>query len=84
MNLIKQFPDITEKMRAKIKVTQKNYKTANAIQPVILIEDEAVVKFYEGKFKRWHFKLFFIIGSILAILYYGLLQSASFFNWITA
>jgi hypothetical protein len=82
MNLIKQFPDITEKMRSKIKVTQKNYKTAYAAQ-VIYVEDEAVVKFYEGEFRRWHFKLFFIVGSILAILYFGLLQSASVFNWVT-
>jgi hypothetical protein len=83
MNLIKQFPDITEKMRLKIKTTQKSYKAANAAQPIYL-EDEAVVKFYEGEFKRWHFKLFFIVGAILAILYYGLLQSASIFNWIVA
>lgn len=84
MNLIQQFPDVSQKIRSKIAEGQRNYKTANAKQSIIYSEEEAVSAHYEGEFRRWHFKLFFIVGSILGTIYFALLKSSWVLNWITA
>jgi hypothetical protein len=84
MNLIKQFPDISEKMRAKIRMEQRVYRVTNAMQPLTYIEDKAVVKYYEGEFKRWHFKLFFIVAASIGGVYFVLLKSSWILNWLAA
>jgi hypothetical protein len=84
MNLIQQFPDISQKIRSKIAEGQRNYKTANAKQAMPYSEEEAVSAYYEGEFRRRHFKLFFIVGSILGIIYFALLKGSWILNWITA
>jgi hypothetical protein len=47
-------------------------------------EEEAVSAYFEGEFRRWHFKLFFIVGAILGTIYFALLKSSWVLNWITA
>jgi hypothetical protein len=84
MNLIKQFPDISEKMRAKTRMEQRVYRVANAMQPLTYIEDKAVAKYYEGEFRRWHFKLFFIMAASVGGIYFALLKSPWILNWLAA
>lgn len=83
MNLTKQFPDISEKLRAKIKISARNYKPVNAPQSSSYIEDQAVVKYYEGEFRRWHLKLLFIVVVTLSSFYLVLLKSGWIFHWVT-
>jgi hypothetical protein len=82
MNPIEQFPDISEKVRAKIKMSSRNYKAANALFPVSYCESDAVTKYYEGHFKRWHVKLFFILAVCVSLFYFTLLQGARILQWI--
>ena len=84
MNLIEQFPDISMAMRAKIKTQQKNYNIATANAEIPFNMDKAMASFYNKEFRRWHFKLFFIVGSILATIYFALLKGSWVLNWITA
>jgi hypothetical protein len=84
MNLIDQFPDVSEKMRANIRMSRKNYASANAIQPLSYSEGEAVSRYYEGEFRRWHFKLLFIVAASVGIVYLALLNGAWIFNLIAA
>jgi len=81
MNLIQQFPDISGKMRARIK-TNQNYRAANAMQPLSYIESQAVVQYYEGEFRRWHLKLLFIIVASFGTLYFAILKSSWILNLI--
>jgi hypothetical protein len=83
MSLIEQFPDISEKVRAKIKMSGRNYKAANAPFPLSYCESDAVTKYYEGQFKRWHLKLLFTLAVCVSLLYFTLLQSARILHWIT-
>ena len=84
MNLIQQFPDISGKIRARIKINNRNYKAVNPVQPLSYIENEVVSKYYEGEFRRWHLKFLFIIAFTLGILYFTLLKSAWIFNLIAS
>jgi hypothetical protein len=84
MNLIKQFPDISEKMRAKTRIDQRIYRTANAVRPLTYMEDKAVVEFYDGEFRKWHFKLFFIVAASIGVIYFTLLKTSSIITWFAA
>lgn len=84
MNLIQQFPDTSEKIRTKIKVHQRIYRAANALQPPVYSESKEVIEFYEGTFRRWHIKLLFIIATCLGAGYFVLHKSAWIFNWISS
>jgi hypothetical protein len=83
MNLIEQFPDISAKVRAKIKMDPSNYKAVNARFPSSYYENEAVTKYYAGQFRKWHLKLFFILAVCVSIFYFTLLQGARVLQWIT-
>ena len=83
MNLILQFPDISEQMRSKTKRNQRNFKAVNANHPMPYSEDETITKYYEGEFRRWHFKLLFIIAASLGIVWFSVLNSAWIFNAVT-
>jgi hypothetical protein len=80
MNLIQQFPDISQTLRAKIKINNRSYKAANAQQSSSYIEDKDVVRYYENGFRRWHFKLLFIVAAILGIFYFALLEVGRMFS----
>jgi hypothetical protein len=77
MNLIQQFPDISGSIRAKIK---RANIPVNATRPLPYSEDIALAAHYEGKFRRWHLKLLFIIASCVGTIYFALLNSAWIIN----
>jgi hypothetical protein len=77
MNLIKQFPDISGRIRAKAK---RANKPVNANRQLPYREDAAVVAYYEGEFRRWHLKLFLIVPACMAIVYFALLNSVGIMN----
>jgi hypothetical protein len=80
MNLIQQFPDISEEMRSKNKAGVKIYRSANAKKSLGYTEEEAVVKHYEGEFKKWHIKFLFILSATLGIVSLILLKSFWIYN----
>jgi hypothetical protein len=84
MNLIQQFPDISEKMRCKNRrMGQRIYRTANAVQSVTYSEDRGSrPNHYDGEFRRRHFKLFFIVAASLGTIYFALLKSSLDFNLV--
>lgn len=83
MNLILQFPDISEEMRSKSKKNQRNYKAINANHPLAYSEDEIVSKYFEGEFRRWHIKLFIIIAASLGFLWFTIINISWIYNLIT-
>jgi hypothetical protein len=82
MNLVQQFPDISEKMRSKKEMGDRSYRSANAKQSLGYIEDEAVVQYYEGEFRRWHIKFLFIVAATLGVTYVIILKSFWIYNLI--
>ena len=75
MTLIQQFPDISEQLRLKSQMRDRSNRSNNVTQPSGYIEDEAVVQYYEGEFKRWHLKFLFIVAATLGIVCAILLKS---------
>jgi hypothetical protein len=73
MSLSQQFPDISGRIRAKAK---RVTKPVNANRPLLYSEDSGVAAYYEGEFRRWHAKLFFIVSACIAIIYLAFLNSA--------
>jgi hypothetical protein len=79
MTLIKQFPDISGRIRAKIK---RANKPVNASWPLPYNEDPGVAAYYEGEFRRWHMKLFFIVAACIAISYFAILNGVWIMNYL--
>ena len=84
MNLIQQFPDVSAEKRARAKPDNKRFKTANAKRSHPYREDDAVVKYYENKFRKWHIKVLFILVGTIAMTYYFILKGFWIFQWITS
>ena len=80
MNLIHQFPDVSMKMRDKFKLRKKAYlwKDVNTQ----LTYDKGMTRFYDNEFRKWHFKLIFIIVLGIASLYFIILNAPGFFQWV--
>lgn len=78
MSLTEQFPDVSGRIRARIK---RANRPVNANMPLPYREDPLIAAYYEGQFRRWHMKLFFIVSACLAITYFGLLNSARIINY---
>ena len=83
MTLVQQFPDISEAMRLKRQMRNKDYSSLKLELPLGYVEDEEVVKFYEGEFKRWHIKLLLIVAATLALLFTVSLKIFWIYNSIT-
>jgi hypothetical protein len=69
MTLAQQFPDISAVIRSKKEATFKNSGSVNARQSLRYTEAEAVTRYYEGEFKRWHVKFLFIVAAALGAVY---------------
>ena len=82
MNLVRQFPDISEKMRSKNETGGRSSRSANAKQSRGYWEDDAVVKYYEGQFRRWHLQFLFILAATLGVTYIIILNSFWIYNLI--
>ena len=80
MNLVQQFPDISEKMRSKDKAGARNYRSENAREYLGDSEEDAVVKHYEAEFRKWHIKFLFILSVTLGIITLILLKSFWIYN----
>jgi glutaminase len=83
MNLVQQFPDISEKLRSKNEKSYRNFRSANVKQSSGYIEDEAVVQYYEGEFRRCHIKFLSIVVATFAVIYVILLKSSWIYNLIS-
>jgi hypothetical protein len=79
MSLIQQFPDISGRIRAKIK---RAIKPVNASRTLPYSEDPGVAAYYEGEFRRWHVKLLFIGAACMATIYLAILNSAWIVNYL--
>ena len=55
--------------------------TANA--PIPYDQQNALKEFYDNAFRKWHFKVVFIIASLIGSMYALLLNSRGIFNWMT-
>ena len=84
MNLIQQFPDVSAEKRARATADNKRLKTANAKRSHPYREDDAVVKYYENEFRKWHIKVLFIFVGTIAMTYYFILKGFWIFQWITS
>jgi hypothetical protein len=84
MTLIQQFPDISEKMRSKNQMDYRNNRSANTKRPLGYIENEAVIQYYEGTFRRWHIKFLSIVAVTLGIIYVIILKSFWIYNLINS
>jgi|GEM_PF-5331121 len=80
MNLIQQFPNISEQVRAKFKMTQKHRKPENIWSNLPC--DDRQTKFHENEFRKWHIKLVFIIAGTITLLYTFIFNATSIFMWI--
>jgi hypothetical protein len=80
MTLVQQFPDISRKTRSKNENVNKTYRLAGIKRSLAYVEDEAVVRYYEGEFRRWHVKFLLILGGIFGIMYFLLLKSFWIYN----
>lgn len=70
MNLIQQFPDISMKMRDKLKSRRRSHQWKIENPEMTFDENLIQTKFYNSEFKKRHIKLVFIIGLTLSSLYF--------------
>jgi hypothetical protein len=82
MNLVQQFPDISENLRTKNGMGNRHSRSANSKQSLAYVEDETVVQYYEGEFRKWHFKFLVILAAIFGMIYFLLLKSFWIYNLI--
>jgi hypothetical protein len=82
MTLIEQFPDVSEKVRAKFKIALRKQRDENAFRELPYDHDKSLVKFYDDEFRKWHIKLLFIILSIVAMIYGLVFNAPGLFKWI--
>lgn len=80
MNLIEQFPDVSEKIRArrnlkKVKASMRITRSAASYH-----EERTVAESHEAAFRKWHVKVLFIIAGSIAITCYALLNSPLFYH----
>jgi hypothetical protein len=80
MNLVHQFPDISETIRSKNKAGSRSYRSANAKKYPGYSEEQAAVKYYDGEFRKWHIKFLFILSATLGIVSLILLKSFWIYN----
>jgi hypothetical protein len=67
VNLIKQFPDVSMHVRRQVQfLNQKQIQKEKL--PKQLIEN-GLTQFYDKEFRKWHYKLLFIIVFAIACLY---------------
>jgi hypothetical protein len=83
MTLAQQFPDISAVIRSKKETAFKNSGSANARPPLSYTEAEAVTRYYDGEFKRWHFKFLFILAATIGAVYFIMLMSFWIYNLIS-
>jgi len=79
MNLVKQFSDISGRIRAKVKFANK---PVHANRPLPYDEDPGVAAYYEGQFRRGHVKVVVTIAAGLAMIYFALLNSKVIMNYL--
>jgi hypothetical protein len=80
MNPVQQFPDISEKIRSKNRIVERNYRSANARRSLAYTEEDALVKYYEGEFRKWHIKFLFILSATIGVVALILLKSFWIYN----
>jgi hypothetical protein len=69
MNLIKQFPDFSADIRAKLALSKNSNRKTQAKSVVMDTLAEAETKYYKKEFRKWHYKLAIIVGLIVTALY---------------
>jgi hypothetical protein len=77
MKMIDQFPDNTRRLR--LQRTQEQRKPGSHLH---LLSREAVTKYHEGEFRKWHIKLVLIITFVMVFLSFLALQAPGFFRWL--
>ena len=69
MDLIQQFPDISMEIRNKLRLSQKVRPGQKLIAQPLLQTDKMLAAYYDKEFRKWHYKLAFIILFCVAGLY---------------
>lgn len=82
MNLVQQFPDISQNLRSKNEKGNRSFRAANAKQSLKYIESESVAQYYEGEFRRWHIKFLFLVAVTCGLIYVVLLKSFWIYNLV--
>jgi hypothetical protein len=83
MTLVQQFPDISAQIRSKNGTSFRNIRSANVKRSTGYIEDKSVNQYYQGEFRKWHYKFLVIVGAIFGTIYILLLKSFWIYNVIT-
>jgi hypothetical protein len=81
MNLIEQFPDVSDKIRAKRKMKQTKASKRISRPAQVYHEPKSVAGSHEAAFRRWHLKVLLIIAGSIGITYYALLNSPLVINY---
>jgi hypothetical protein len=79
MNLIQQFPDVSKKMREKLKLSKKDY---SAIEDGPYYQSNVLAKYYDREFRKWHFKMLLILATLFGSIYMIVMHSPQIFKWI--
>ena len=78
MNLIEQFPDISEKVRAKSKIKKRKSITRINRGAQAHYEEKTNAGYPEAALRRWHLKMLFLIAVSVGITYYALMNRSLF------
>jgi hypothetical protein len=80
MTMAQQFPDISETLRLKNRIRDRNVRSASNKQSMGRVADQALTKYYEREFRKWHIKFLFIVAATLGVVYFILLKSFWIYN----
>lgn len=66
MNPLRQIPDVSIQIKNQSRTNQENARKESVGEEEH--NDKALAVYYDKEFRKWHYKLVFIIGFVLAIL----------------
>lgn len=83
MTLAQQFPDISAAIRSKKEAVSKKPESTNGLPSFGNTEADAVARYYEGEFRRWHLKFLFIVAGTIGLFCLILVKLSWVYNLIT-
>lgn len=83
MDLIRQFPDISMRMREEARMKRSRKEAVSRPTLTYQIEQTRAQK-HEREFRKWHLKLFVLIIIVLASFYFIILNSPWMFNLVNS
>jgi hypothetical protein len=69
MKVTQQFPDYSAAAIARRSFSKNAYRRTMAKSALMNTKADAEARYYDNEFRKWHFKLAFIIAGLLTILF---------------